>query len=150
MNERAGIFVKVGEFYYGIYVMKHGNIESLGKILVDYYDYDKALKLVNEKFSLSELKGTIKESIDNRLCDYNEHFIACMHEDALKHRHCFSYNTHGQLRGVGKDWSFVPYTEIEVDYIYLLSKTFGNDWLVSYEGSHFDFESVQGNLELYE
>lgn len=145
MSKNAAIFYRTNEGYLnGIYIEKYGEIESLGKTLVYYYDYDKVNELVNYKWSYSELENTIEASKDNRIGI--EYYIGVLQENALKHRQCFQYDENDDLLGESVDYAFIPYTRIQADYVYLIDEN--NQWLVSYDVSDYEFEDLKTNLDL--
>lgn len=141
MSGNASIFIKTEESYYiGIYVMKNGGIEDIGNTLIEHYNYEKTCNLVYKRYSLKYLKNTIEDSYLQSLTDSYEYYVAALHKDALKNRQCFQYGYDDELKGESVDSTFIPYTHIQSKYIYLLSED--NKWLVSYEGSDYEFEDL--------
>lgn len=145
MNENAAIFYETEEgYYFGIYVANKGGINNLGNTLIHHYDYDEIQDVIEDRWALSTLETTKEETEEKRIAF--EYYVATLHPNALKHRQCFQYNVYDELQGESVDYTFIPYTHIQADYIYL--KTITDTWLVSYDLSNYEFEDLLTNVEL--
>lgn len=148
VGNNAMVFIETDESYYeGIYIL-NGDLERIGRTLVDHYDYDKTFDLIYEKRALRTIENNVEKSKKYILSNECDYFIAALHSDALKNRECFRYGNNHQLLGESVDETFIPYTSYYAKYVYFINHN--NQWLVSYEESGYEFEDLVTNIEMLE